>query len=110
MIHGIDVILYDRFAVGLDDFGQTIYEETAATVHNVVVAPIESGDLIEATQIDGKTQMYELYLPKGDSHTWEDRRVRFWEQTWETVGAPMEYIESNVPLAWNRKVRVKRFE
>ena len=110
MIHGIDVILYDRSDTGLDGFGKPVYEEAAILIPNVVVAPIESSDVIESTQLDGKTQVYELYIPKGDDHIWENRRVEFWGQTWETVGSPLEYIEDNVPLGWNRKVRVKRFE
>ena len=110
MIHGIDVTLYNKTAAGTDSFGRPVYEETAVVVHNVIAAPVESSDVIEATQRDGKTQLYDLYIPKGDTNVWEDRRVEFYGAIWETVGAPLEYIESNVPLSWNRKVQVKRFE
>jgi len=57
----------------------------------------------------GKTVVYELCIPKGDTHVWEDKKVGFWGNIYRTVGFTRRYIEENVPLEWNAKIRVERY-
>jgi hypothetical protein len=43
-------------------------------------------------------------------HEWEDRKVTFFGKDWKVFGIPQEGIESMVPLKWNKKVTVERYE
>jgi len=54
--------------------------------------------------------VYTLAIPKGDTHDWENQVIEFWGKTWKSFGMPLEGIESNIPLAWNKKVTVERYE
>ena len=59
--------------------------------------------------LHGKRAVYTLAIPKGDSNTWEDTTVEFWGSKWKTIGIPLEGIEENIPLNWNKKVLVERY-
>lgn len=109
LIKGIPVTLYDRTQSGTDGFGAPVWTETPVTVENVLVAPVSSTDVVSELHLTGKRAEYELCIPKGDGHTWEDRKVVFFGQSWRTIGFATEYIEANVPLDWNRKVKVERY-
>lgn len=110
MIHGIDVTLYERTQTGTDAFGAPTWEETPVTVKNVLVAPVSDQDVIDALELYGKKAVYELSLPKKDAHDWRDCRVDFFDQSWRVFGLGKKWIEKNVPLAWNKKVLVERYE
>lgn len=110
MIKGITVTLYERTQSDTDAFGAPVWTETAVPVKNVLVTPTSDRDVIDALQIYGKHAVYELSLPKGDQHDWRDRRVDFFGQRFRVFGLGKEYIEANVPLCWNRKVLVERYE
>ena len=58
----------------------------------------------------GRKEVYTLAIPKGDTHDWENQVIEFWDKTWKSFGSPLEGIESNIPLAWNKKVTVERYE
>lgn len=109
LIKGIPVILYERKQTGEDAFRAPIYTEIPVTVENVLVCPVSTQDITADFQRYGKYLEYELCIPKGDVHTWENRVVEFYGEKWQTVGCPLEWIGANVPLGWNRKVRVKRY-
>lgn len=109
MIEGITVTLYDMVQIGTDAFLAPVFDETPVQVANVLVCPLAAADVADGLQLYGKRAEYELYLPKGDTHCWEDRKVSFFGQLWHTVGFVTEYIGPNVPLAWNRKIRVERY-
>lgn len=49
---------------------------------------------------------FTLAIPKGDAHNWLDAKVEFFGRKFRTVGYPKEGIENNMPLAWNKQVRV----
>lgn len=109
MIKGIDVLLHVRTQTGEDAANAPIYTDTLETVGNVLVTPTSSDDIVQSIQLYGKKAEYELCIPKGDTHIWQDTLVEFFGQTWETVGFPRTYIEDNVPLLWNTKVKVARY-
>ena len=104
MLKGITVILVDETEESEDPFGQPVTVKEEIAVDNVLVAPASTDD------VTGKKIVYELAIPKGDSHTWANRQVKFFGQTWRTVGIPQEGIESLIPLTWNKKVMVERYE
>ena len=109
-LHGITVILVDEMNTGEDPFGQPVVEKTEIPIENVLVAPASTDDVTAEMSLTGKKIVYELAIPKGDSHTWANRQVKFFGQTWRTVGIPQEGIEDLIPLDWNRKVMVERYE
>ena len=109
MIKGISVTLYEKVQTGEDAFSAPIFEERPVVVDNVLVSPAGTGDLIGEMQLHGKRVQYELCIPKGDIHNWEDARVEFFGHVWKTVGFAQEWIEANLPLDWNRKVKVERY-
>ncbi len=110
MLKGITVILVDETEESEDPFGQPVTVKEEIAVDNVLVAPASTDDVTAEMSLTGKKIVYELAIPKGDSHTWANRQVKFFGQTWRTVGIPQEGIESLIPLAWNRKVMVERYE
>ena len=109
-LHGITVILVDETNSGEDPFGQPVVEKNEIPIENVLVAPASTDDVTAEMSMTGKKIVYELAIPKGDSHNWTNRQVKFFGQTWRTVGIPQEGIESLIPLAWNKKVMVERYE
>lgn len=109
LIQGITVRLFERTQTGVDAFNHPVYDEQAVDVENVLVSPVSSDDAVDETQLNGKRIVYELCIPKGDTHNWQDRRVEFFGQMWRTFGFPQQWIEANVPLDWNTKIKVERY-
>lgn len=111
-LHGIPVTLLERTQTGTDPFDAPIWQETETTVDNVLIAPVSPGgeEVLDRLDLTGRKAVYTLALPKGDAHTWEGNRVRFFGETWQVIGMPTEGIEKLIPLQWNRKVRVERIE
>ena len=107
---GITIQLRVKTETGRDDFNAPIYSEEWVDVENVLVAPVSTTDAIELLNLTGKKAEYQLGIPKGDMHTWEDCKVRFFGKTWQSIGFPEEGIESLIPLSWNKKVTVERYE
>lgn len=110
-IRGIDVILYEKTKVDEDAFGAPIYTETEVTVKNVLVIPSEQAtEIIDDLRLEGKKAVYVLAIPKGDNHNWKDVKVKFFNETFKTFGMPKQGIEEMIPLDWNKKVMVERYE
>lgn len=110
MIKGIQIILYEKKRTGTDSFNRPVYEEIPTTVENVLVAPSSADDVTNSLNLAGRKAIYTLGIPKGDTHTWEDRKVSFFGHIWKTIGIPLEGIEENLPLDWNKKVMVECYE
>lgn len=110
MIKGTTVILKEKTQIGIDEFGSPIYEYTHRLVENVLIAPASADDIVSTNDLTGKKAVYTLAIPKGDSHEWEDQIVEFFGKEWHTFGIPLEGIEDNIPLDWNKKVMVERYE
>lgn len=109
MIKGIPVTLYVKTQTGTDPFNRPIYEETAETIENVLVGEPSSEDVTNELNLSGKVISYVLAIPKGDTHDWENTFVEFFGKRYRTIGTPTQGIEENIPLAWNKKVRVERY-
>lgn len=108
---GITVTLYDRTATSYDALNQPIYTETAVPVDNVLVAPMSTQEVLQTYTLTGAKAVYQLGIPKGDSHEWTaGKKVTFFGQNWRIIGLPEEGIEELIPLSWNKKVRVERYE
>lgn len=109
LLKGIPVTLYNKMQTGTDDFNVPIYGELPVEVKNVLVCPVSAEDIISNLQLHGKRAVYELCIPKEDTHDWENRTVEFYGEKWHTFDIPLEWIDSMVPGDWNRKVKVERY-
>lgn len=108
---GITVTLYEIVPTGLDELNHPIYTETETSVDNVLVAPVSSTELTEIYSLTGRRAEYQLAIPKGDSHDWSaGKRVGFFGKTWRIIAMPEEGIDKLIPLSWNKKVKVERYE
>lgn len=108
---GITVTLYDRTQTGTDALNKPIYSETPVTVDNVLVAPSASLEVLEQTNLNGRRGEYVMAIPKGDTHEWTSgKKVRFFGADWRIIEMPQEGIEWLIPLSWNKKVQVERYE
>lgn len=108
MITGITIQLATKTATGeVDGFNRAIHEKTWVNVQNVLVSPLSDTEVLDTLNLTGKKATYQLAIPKGDTHDWEDTEVKFFGQTFHTIGKPTKGIESNIPLSWNKKVKVE---
>lgn len=108
-IRGVTITLYEKQKTGVDGFNKPIYAEQPVKVENVLIAPVSDDDVVSALNLTGKKAVYTLAIPKGDAHTWEDRKIEFFGQTWHSFGFSVMGIEENIPLSWNKKVMVERY-
>ncbi|MFS8161453.1 hypothetical protein U7537_04570 [Lacticaseibacillus rhamnosus] len=108
-IKGMKVTLIDKVANGTDPFGHQVYEDKEVIIDNVLVAPTAAADVVSQLNLTGKKAVYTLAIPKGDTHEWEDKEVRFFGQRWRVFGIPLEGIDELIPLDWNKKVTVERY-
>lgn len=109
LLKGITIQLVGLKKTGSDPFGNPIYEETDIDVENVLVSPTSTDDIVNQLTLTGKKAVYTLGIPKGDTHDWEDKEVKFFGKRWRTFGFPIEGIEDLIPLDWNKKVMVERY-
>ena len=110
-LNGITITLYDLTQTGTDPLNKPIYAETPVQIGNVLVAPVESTEQLETFSLTGRRAIYQLGIPKGDTHDWTaGKRVSFFGADWRIIGIPTEGIESMIPLDWNKKVQVERYE
>ena len=110
MLKGIDIVLYEKTKTGEDGFHDPIYAETPVTVHNVLVGQPTAEEITTELQLTGRHIAYTLAIPKGDTHNWDNVRVAFFGQTFRTCGGAVQGIEAMIPLRWNKKVQVERYE
>ena len=104
-IKGVAVTLHERQQTGPDT-----YETVPVTVENVLICPATQNDIVDDEGLLGRRAEYELLIPKGDAHRWDNSQVDFFGRQFRVFGAPLEYIEAMTPLSWNRRVKVERIE
>lgn len=109
-IQGVTIQLYEKTESGKDAFNRPIYTETITDVDNVLIGEPSTEDIVDTLNLTGKRLAYTLAIPKGDTHTWTDRKVGFFGEVFRTIGNPTQGIEANIPLSWNKKVKVERYE
>jgi len=115
MIVGTNCELYRISADSIDPFGATTGEpELYDTIVNVLACPVGSDENIAAEQLYGKKATYELCFPKDVEQSDLEDVLRggfiklplLSSLEFDPVGEPIEYIEDNVPLLWNIKLKV----
>ena len=110
MLKGITVTLISKVQTGTDPFDKPIYTDKETYVDNVLVAPVSGDDLVSQLSLTGRKAVYQLAIPKGDENTWENAEVRFFGERWRVFGIPTQGIDELIPLDWNKKVMVERYE
>lgn len=110
MIKGITVTLFKRTQNGVDDLNVPVFKTTPVDVENVVVSPASSTEVLSTTDLEGKKDVYLLCIPKGDTNDWENQTVYFFGAYRKTFGYCKQYIDSNVPLDWNKQIYCARSE
>ena len=112
-IKGITVTLYEKSEAGTDAFGVATYETTATAVDNVLVAPVSSDDIVNDFTLSGRKAVYQLGIPKGDTHDWYDADVEFTldgqTERFHTFGDVIKGISDMLPLEWNGKIYLERY-
>lgn len=106
---GMTVSLLVKTETGKDQFNAPVYSEAWEDVPGVLVGEPSTEDLVSDMQLYGKRLAYTLAIPKGDNHIWTDTKVKFWGQVFSTYGNVTQGIEANIPLKWNKKVKVEAY-
>ena len=109
MLKGITVTLHERSESGTDGFGTPTYTETAVAVDNVLVAPVSEAEQLSQSPAEllGRRSVYQIAVPKGDTHSWINNKVEFFGKTWKVLGGRKMGIEANIPLLWNAIYQVE---
>lgn len=109
MIKGITVQYIVQTQIGTDPFGAPIYSETAEDVNDVLVGQPTTDDVTTTVSLYGKRVELVLGIPRTDTHEWADAVVQIRGERYRTIGYPMRGVDENVPLRWNRNVKVERY-
>ncbi len=109
-IKGITITLYEKHETGTDPFGIPVRETVPIEVENVLVAPVSADDIVNDFTLSGRKAVYQLGIPKNDDHDWEDVDVEFFGERFHTYGPVIKGISDMIPLDWNGKVYVERYE
>lgn len=111
LIQGITITLYEKNIIGEDGLGNPIFgEPTAVAVENVLISPASETEILDNLQLYGKKSVYTLAIPKGDTHDWRDATVEFFGEKFQTFGNVALGISDLIPLDWNGKIQVARYE
>ena len=115
LLQGQTVTLIDLVQSGVDAFNAPVFQENPVAVDNVLICPTSTeaiaGEAIAGSlELWGKRVVNELLIPKGDTHSWEDREVEFLGHRWKTFGFVLQWPEHLTPGSWNKKVKVERYE
>lgn len=109
-MRGIPIVLYERVQTGEDEFNRPIYSEVPKVIKNVLIGEPSTEDVVAELNLSGKRLAYTLAIPKGDTNTWTNRTVEFFGEKFRTIGEPTQGLDHLIPLAWNKKVKVERYE
>lgn len=109
LLRGQTITLHNLTQTGVDALNAPVCTETLEYVEDILVCPASTEAVSEGLELYGKHAVYELMIPKGDTHKWEDREVSFFGQRWRTFGFALQYPEYLTPGPWDRKIRVERY-
>lgn len=112
MLKGVTIQVIVQSQTSTDWANRPVYSEEAQDVANVLVGEPSTEDITNTLNLYGKHVAYTLAIPKGDTHNWVDTKVILpapFAGTYKTIGYPTAGIEENIPLLWNKKVKVERY-
>lgn len=109
-MRGITITLHNKVQTGTDEFNAPIYSDQDVSVDNVLVGEPSGDEIVQDLNLYGKRLAFVLAIPKGDTHDWTDVEVSFFGQKFKTYGEPTQGMDHLIPLSWNKKVKVERYE
>lgn len=109
-MRGITITLHNKVQTGTDEFNAPIYSDQDVSVDNVLVGEPSGDEIVQDLNLYGKRLAFVLAIPKGDAHDWTDVEVSFFGQKFRTYGEPTQGMDHLIPLSWNKKVKVERYE
>lgn len=109
-MRGITITLHNKVQTGTDEFNAPIYSDQNVSVDNVLVGEPSGDEIVQDLNLYGKRLAFVLAIPKGDTHDWTDVEVSFFGQKFRTYGEPTQGMDHLIPLSWNKKVKVERYE
>lgn len=109
LLQGLTITLIDRVQSGVDGFNAPVFHDNPVAVDNVLVCPASTEAITAGLELWGKRAVYELLIPKGDNHNWENREVEFYGARWKTFGYVLQWPEHLTPGSWCKKVKVERY-
>lgn len=109
-MRGITITLHNKVQTGTDEFNAPIYSDQDVSVDNVLVGEPSGDEIVQDLNLYGKHLAFVLAIPKGDAHDWTDVEVSFFGQKFRTYGEPTQGMDHLIPLSWNKKVKVERYE
>lgn len=109
VIRGKSIMLLVQDFDDVDSFNHlNPYTGEWVQVDDVLYAPVSDEEATDSTNLTGRKATYQLAIPKGDTHTWQaGGYVFFNDEYWRIIGHPTEGIDENIPLRWNKKVKVE---
>jgi len=110
MIATETVKLITHKQTGTDEFNAPIYEDVEIPVSGVVVGSPTFDQQVSELNLTGKHLAFVLGIPKGDINNWEDSAVIIRGKKFKTYGPTLEQTPANVPLRWNKQVKVELYE
>lgn len=113
MIRGVTITLISREQTGTDAFNSPTFDEKEYSIDNVLIGEPSTDDATNILDLYGKRIAYTLGIPKGDNHHWEDGEVilpKPFDGKYRVIGHPTAGIDAMIPLAWNKKVQVERYD
>lgn len=106
----VSVQLTEYVTTGSDAFNHETKIPITYTINKVLIGEPSSEDIINELNLSGRRIAYTLAIPKGDEHSWVDAEVTFFGEKFRTIGVPTQGIDELIPLEWNKKVKVERYE
>jgi hypothetical protein len=110
MIQGITIELLIEEETGKDEFNNPVYKESWVEVENVLVGEPSAEEILNELNLTGVRVRYSIAVPKGDAHDWKNARLKFFGEEWQVAGDLVGGIEEMIPLDWNKKGYVARYE
>ncbi len=107
-LKGMTVTLHTEIEDGRDELNRPRYRTVPIYVDNVLVGSPSEQEITDVLNLTGRKVVYVLAVPKGDTNDWTDKTVEFFGETFRTIGAPSQGMDSLIPLEWNKKVRCER--
>ncbi len=111
-MRGITIQLLVKTQIGVDALNHPTYSEEWVSVDNVLVGEPSADEIANSISLNGKMVHYTLAIPKGDTNDWTDTEVMLpepFEGKYKTIGYPTAGIDANIPLKWNKKVKLERY-
>ena len=99
-----------RTQTGVDAFNRPTYTDAWEDVAGCVVGSPSSEDVENELNLSGKRIAYEIFLPNGDTHTWNGTSVMIGSREYRVIGDARESFVSFPHIPCNKLISVEAYE